>query len=96
MSSIANYFDKLHDRAGKVASNTAKWLDLNYGIDHVSVVKAENRFDICKCCVQLRDDKTCAICRCDMEYKTTLKHNPFDLSIAKKEKQLVVCPIGKW
>ena len=74
-----------------------KWIDDGFGLTKVSEETAQMRIAICEGCTQhfIREERRCDVCWCPMDFKVTLKYDPFNLKQIVK-KTLIVCPKGKW
>lgn len=81
--------------AADIVSAGLQWLDKGFTLEKVDDQTAEMRIAICEGCLErfIQSERRCAECCCPMDFKTTLKYDPFQ-GITKKT--LIQCPLGKW
>jgi len=85
----------LQTAVGFVAKKIAQKLADGYEIELVSEEQQAARIAICNTCPRLNKQRICNKCNCPMDYKTTLKYNPFMAALGHP-KELVLCPLKKW
>lgn len=96
MNPIKKILDSVHEASAEVASRSAQWLDKGFTLEKVSVIDQKIRYGICQACPSgdfRTSNNSCAVCKCPMEFKTSLKYDPFKSLMKKK---LITCPKGHW
>ena len=87
------YLDRL---TGIALSKIAKKIAEGYNIELVKEQEQQMRIALCEVCTNFRpDSRSCGLCKCPMDYKTTLKYNPF-IAALSGNRELVSCPVQKW
>jgi hypothetical protein len=80
--------------AAGVVSAGLQWIDKGFTLQKVDETTAGMRIAICQGCPTfIQSERRCGECCCPMDFKTTLKYDPFQ-GITRKT--LIQCPFGKW
>jgi hypothetical protein len=82
--------------AADALSITLKWIDKGFSVQKVDKITQVFRISICETCPNFdAKDRRCLECCCPMDFKTSLKYDPFK-SVANFKKTAVTCPLNKW
>lgn len=77
-------------------SATLKWIDKGFSVAKVDSITQVFRISTCETCPNFsQEDRRCLECCCPMDFKTSLKYDPFKSGLNFK-KTVVKCPLGKW
>ena len=87
--------EELGVAAAKAATPIARKLQAGFNIEVVDDLTYKIRIGICEGCQFFRDDRSCGKCLCPMDYKASLKHNPYLAGVNSKLVE-VKCPEGLW
>lgn len=103
---MSNIKQRLKLLAGKGFSKSlayyqrqASILGEGFQLVEVDELNAKLRINICEGCPAKKFDpekRQCTVCGCGMDFKTTLKYEPFSGLLDDSKKEKIKCPLGYW
>lgn len=84
---------------GGFVSEALKLVDLGFHLEKVDDLTQSIRIGICNrgagdCFDSVK--RQCNECGCKMDFKTSLKYDPFKINTSEEDKILIECPLQKW
>lgn len=95
-STLNSIFPALKNIAADAFQKGLKWADEGFHLEKVSEAEWALRITLCENCPDKKFEETerrCLVCTCKMDFKTSLKYQPFQLG---ENKELIKCPNGHW
>lgn len=82
--------------AADAVSLSLQWIDKGFSLEKVGDLTQQYRITICEDCPNFdAKDRRCLECCCLMDFKTSLKYDPFK-SVPFFKKTVIECPLKKW
>lgn len=81
--------DRIAFKAAAIASSTLKFIDKGAKLEKVDEVTRIHRIKTCEGCEHFNEEfRACSICKCPMDFKTSLLYDPI---FGMMKKKLIKC-----